>query len=77
MIMEVIQYGAIAAALFGTFMTTENRDDHHQIYGMMYWVIANILAMIYFFSISCYGFFILNAIYLVMSIRGIYKRIKH
>lgn len=75
--MEVVQYGAIYAALFGTFMTTENRDDYNQIYGMAYWCIANILAMIYFFSIGCYGFFVLNLIYLVMSVRGIYKRLNH
>lgn len=64
-------------ALIGTWLVTYTTDKNKHIWGMIFWIVSCVLAIIYFlfFKISIV-FALLNFAYIILSIHGIYIRIK-
>jgi hypothetical protein len=62
-------------ALIGTYLVTYSIDPKKNIWGMIFWIASCVLAIIYFllFNVSVV-FAILNFIYIIFSIHGIWIR---
>jgi hypothetical protein len=74
--LDIIQYESVLLGLAGTYLVTKTTNKNTNMLGMWFWICSNISAMTYFGLSRIWGFFILNLIYLILSIYGIYKRSK-
>ena len=65
-------------ALIGTYLVTYSTDKSKNIWGMGFWIVSCVLAIIYFCFIQIsITFAILQFFYIIFSIQGIYIRLKH
>lgn len=65
-------------ALIGTYLVTYSTDKNKNIWGMWFWIVSCVLAIIYFCFIQIsITFAILQFFYIIFSIQGIYIRSKH
>lgn len=64
-------------ALIGTWLVTYSEDKYKHMWGMLFWIVSCVLAIVYFlfFKVSIV-FAILNFAYIVLSAHGIYVRLK-
>lgn len=74
----MIEWISSIFALFGTLLVTFSTNKKSNIWGMLFWIISSLLAIYYFaFMKISVGFCVLQILYVILSVHGIYIRLKH
>lgn len=74
----MIEWISSIFALFGTLLVTLSTNKKSNIWGMLFWIISSLLAIYYFaFMKISVGFCVLQILYVILLVRGIYIRLKY